>query len=357
KLSVNHRSGKAVVDAASRVISHNTSRYEKEITAFKKENSAVKVMEFPSLSEEADRIADMIREFHGRGVPYGEIAILTRTVAGSACFFGRLSDKGIPVNVRDRIPGPYDSFQAADMLSYIRASGDSPAREDVVRIMNRPCRWLPRDIFLSDPVSWKDAAKHAASRKGAAEGLEKLKYDLFMTGKCTPSAAITYIRRSGYDGFLSEYGKERGLHIEDLTAPLDDLKEDAKGFLTHEEWLLHVERTEKALSDCQRERSEGRTRDAVTLSTMHGAKGLEYRIVFIPDAVESVIPYKKAISSAMIEEERRLFYVAMTRARSGLFVSYCTTMNEKKTEVSRFVRELREDEKKPFFSRFRRETK
>jgi DNA helicase-2/ATP-dependent DNA helicase PcrA len=357
KLSVNHRSGKAVVDAASRVISHNTSRFEKEITAFKKENSAVKVMEFQSLSEETDRIADMIEEFHARGVPYREIAILTRTVAGSACFLGRLSDKCIPVNVRDRIPGPYDSFQAADMLSYIRASADAPARADVVRIMNRPCRWIPRDIFLSDPVSWQDAAKHAALRKGAKEGLERLRYDLFMIGKCTPSAAITYIRRSGYDGFLSEYGKERGIHIEDLTAPLDKLKEDANGFLTHEEWLLHVERTEQALLDAERERSQGRVRDAVTLSTMHGAKGLEYRIVFIPDAVESVMPYKKAISAASIEEERRLFYVAMTRAKSGLFVSYCTSMNEKKTEVSRFVKELREDEKKSFFSRFRRETK
>ena len=145
------------------------------------------------------------------------------------------------------------------------------------------------------------------------------------------------IRDRGYDDYIREYAGERQLDPEELREVLDQLQESAAAHPTLEEWLKYMERYRQQLSEraaAGRERAEG-----VRLMTMHSSKGLEFRVVFILDANEGVTPHNKAALSADLEEERRMFYVAMTRAKDRLHIYYARERYHKKQEVSRFVKE------------------
>lgn len=160
-----------------------------------------------------------------------------------------------------------------------------------------------------------------------------------MLEKMTPYAAICYIRKGiGYDEFVAEYAAMRRIKPEELYDILDELEDSSRGYRTYDEWFMHIERYGEELKSRMSKHSEAD--DAVELSTIHSAKGLEYRSVFIMDANEGIIPYKKSVLDADIEEERRLFYVAMTRAKDFLHIYYVKEKYGKKLKVSRFVEEI-----------------
>ena len=117
-----------------------------------------------------------------------------------------------------------------------------------------------------------------------------------------------------------------------------EIEERAKAFRTIEDWFAHIEDYTAELK--QQETYRYDNADAVSFMTMHGAKGLEFDTVFVIGANENIIPYKKAKTPEEIEEERRLFYVAMTRAKKKLVISYTKERNGKKMEPSRFVEEV-----------------
>ena len=169
-----------------------------------------------------------------------------------------------------------------------------------------------------------------------------LESDIITIGRLKPAAAINYIRKAvGYDLYLKEYAEFRRLKPEELYEIADQLAESAAGFTTFAQWQEHIRQYEEALKE-QRRGKEENQEPGVTLSTMHSAKGLEYRIVFIVDANEGICPHHKASLPADIEEERRLFYVAMTRAKERLHLCAVRERYHRKQEISRFVRECRE---------------
>ena len=169
--------------------------------------------------------------------------------------------------------------------------------------------------------------------------IDQLEWDLKLLQKMTPYAAIRYIRKTvGYDEYLREYAKSRGIKKDELYERLDEVQERSKQFGTIEEWFVHIERYGQEMKEWAKHYQE--KEDAVRILTMHGAKGLEFDRVFLMHANEDIIPYKKAEVKAEIEEERRLFYVAMTRAKRNLVVSYVKTKNGKDRYPSRFVEEL-----------------
>ena len=127
------------------------------------------------------------------------------------------------------------------------------------------------------------------------------------------------------------------MNPEELREVLDEIQERAKSFKSIEEWFEHVENYKEFLKQ-QKKQSE--SSEGVSLLTMHGSKGLEFDTVYIMSANEGCIPYKKAGIEEEIEEERRLFYVAMTRAKQTLVISYVKEKNGKTVEPSRFVNEL-----------------
>jgi DNA helicase-2/ATP-dependent DNA helicase PcrA len=180
--------------------------------------------------------------------------------------------------------------------------------------------------------------------------LEQFGEDLKIIATMRPFAAVNFIRRGvGYDDFIQEYSEYRGMRSDDMYEILDELQEEAKSHKNFEAWFAYIQEYREELkkqADKSRQLRAGKEQeeDAVMLMTMHGAKGLEFQCVFIPDANEGVTPHNKAVLTADLEEERRLFYVAMTRAKSCLHIYYLKERFNKEMSVSRFVEEILADD-------------
>jgi DNA helicase-2/ATP-dependent DNA helicase PcrA len=122
---------------------------------------------------------------------------------------------------------------------------------------------------------------------------------------------------------------------------LEELQQTAKGFKSYETWMVHIEEYVRNLKQMAEKLKENT--DAVTLATLHSSKGLEFEHVYLLDANEGITPYKKAVLTPDIEEERRLFYVGMTRAKEHLTICYVASINDKSMEASRFLKEMEEE--------------
>ena len=170
------------------------------------------------------------------------------------------------------------------------------------------------------------------------EKLDRLEYDLRMLSKMRPWAGINYIRKGiGYEDFLKEYAEYRHTGLEELTAVLDELQEAAAPFATLGEWMEHMAEYSRTLRE--QKQQGGREKQGLQILTMHGAKGLEFTVVFLLDANEGNMPHRRSSMPSEIEEERRLFYVAMTRAKRYLHISYVLERFHRKMAPSRFIKE------------------
>lgn len=171
------------------------------------------------------------------------------------------------------------------------------------------------------------------------ERVDEFENQLRAIKNLSPYSALHYIRKGiGYDEFLEEYAKERNVNAEDWMEVLDEIQETAKECTGLAEWLAFVESYGERLEEMQKEQQT--PVEGVHLMTMHGSKGLEFDVVFIPTVNEDVSPYRKAIQAGGVEEERRMFYVAMTRAKRHLHMSFVKERFNKTVEISRFLQEI-----------------
>ena len=167
--------------------------------------------------------------------------------------------------------------------------------------------------------------------------LEKLQMDLKVIAGMRPFSAINYIRKGvAYEDYLREYADVRRIPFEDLTDVLDELQENARGFDTFDAWFAHIEQLREELEE---QAKNYKAADGVNLSTLHSSKGLEYDTVFLVDVNEKVMPNKKAVLDADLEEERRMFYVGMTRAKNRLYLLWSQQIRNKDMDPSRFLME------------------
>ena len=268
------------------------------------------------------------------------MAVLFRTNTQARSVMGKLLSYNIPFQMRDVVPNLFDHWIAKNIITYIKLAMGSRDRGLVLQIMNRPNRYLSRDTLTEPTVNfskWKCAYQ---DRDWMIDHIEKLEYDLEMVSKTNPYAAINYIRRGiGYDDYLTQYAEYRRMKPEELLETVTELQESARGFDTFEEWFSYMEEYKKEL-ERQKELREKRNIDGVMLATMHSSKGLEYEVVILPDVNEGITPYKRAVSAEELEEERRMYYVAMTRAKQYLHVFSVLRLHGKEMELSRFVGEM-----------------
>ena len=337
-LDVNYRSSGYIVKGALRVIGNNKIRFEKKIEAFRKPDETVHVQEVKDPVQEAEYVLERIREYREKGVSYTEMAVLYRTNVDARAMSELMMEYQIPFVMKEHLNNIYEHFIALDMISYLRLSQGEYDRKYFLQIANRPNRYLTRESMKTGNVSYESLRRYYRDKDWMVDRIDQLEWDMKMICDKTPYAAIQYIRkRMGYDEFLKEYAAYRKISSEDLFAVLEEIWQNSKGYGTIKEWFEHIESYGKMLKEQNKKNGE---KEGVNLMTMHAAKGLEFDTVFVIEANEGSCPYKKATTDEEIEEERRLFYVAMTRAKRKLVISYVKEKNGKDLLTSRFVSEL-----------------
>ena len=337
-LSCNYRSTEEIVEAAGKVISFNQRRFKKKIHANKEKGMPPVVKIFEKEKEEEQYVRECIRRYAQSGTPYEEMAVLYRTNSGAGFLVEKLMEYQIPFQMRDILPNLYEHWISRNMISYMKLAKGDRSRREFLQVMNRPNRYISRAALEEPTVSFEALRWHYEGKEWLLDRIDKLEEDLGKIREMTPYGAINYIRYGvGYDEYLKDYASYRKLKVQDLYEVLEELADQAKGYKTFDEWFAHIrEYTESLKEQAKKQSAE---KKGVVISTLHSIKGLEFDKVFIMDVNEGSIPYHKAVSESDIEEERRLFYVGMTRAREELQLLLVKERHEKRLEPSRFLRE------------------
>lgn len=341
-LGQNYRSTGNIVRNSLKVISHNRKRFYKDLTAVKDRGKCLHIQELKDPAEEAGYVADEIEKSMDSGSAPEETAVLFRVHTDARPVVEELIERHIPFQMKEHLPNIYNHFIAKDIQAYMRLAVGRRERKDFLQVMNRPKRYIGRDSLTGNEVSFEDIRKFYCDKDWMMDRIDQFEWDVKMLAKMAPYAGIQYIRkRIGYDDFIRDYAYTHHTERSDLNEILAELEESAKQYASIEEWFRHIERYTEMLR--LKDQQKSAKQEGVRLMTLHAAKGLEFDSVFLIEANEGQIPYKKAKTEMETEEERRLFYVGMTRAKERLTVCYVKTKNGKASEPSRFVDELMEE--------------
>lgn len=339
-LDVNYRSTANIVRNALKVIGNNEVRFEKAIRANKEAGTSLHVQEVRDPAEEAEYVAEEIEKQLKEGVAAEQIAVLYRIHTDARALVTRLIERRIPFQMREHMPNLFEHFIAKDICAYLRVASGKIGRADFLQVMNRPVRYLGRDaVSGGGTVSFEELRKVYEEKEWMLDRIDQFEWDLKMLRKMAPYGAIQYLRkRVGYDDFLREYARTKGMAFTDLSEVLAEIEESAKPCETAENWFEQIAAYTETLK--AKSRKHEQDRPGVRLMTLHAAKGLEFETVYIMQTNEGQIPYKRALKEGGEEEERRLFYVGMTRAKERLRITYVKIKNGKEVSPSRFIDEL-----------------
>lgn len=341
-LNDNFRSTRQIVNAAGRVIRKNQSRFAKEITARGGEGPGVRILAFEDQQQECLYLLKEMQEYKKNGGAWQQMAVLYRTNTQPRLLIQKFMEFNVPFRVRDQVPNLFEHWIAKNLFCYIRLACGSKLRTDLLPVLNRPKRYMNRECLNDEIICWEYMMDYYKDKPYVCDKIERLQYDLKMLGRMGPFAAINYIRHvMGYEEYLKEYAEFRRMNAEDLMEVLNELQESARAYKTYDEWFAYMELYKKEMDEMRKRQQE--VKEGVHLATMHSSKGLEYDKVFILDAAEGITPYKKAVLDADLEEERRMFYVAMTRAKKELTICWAKKQFSHELTVSRFVEEMKDD--------------
>ena len=342
-LGTNYRSTANIVRNSLKVIEHNEHRFQKDLKASRDNGACIHVQELKDPNEEAQYILDEIEKKEQEGTAPEKIAVLFRIHTDARPVVEALLERHISFQMKEHLPNLYNHFIGKDIQAYFRLALGERKRQDFLQVMNRPKRYIGRDSLSGNTVSFEEIRKFYCDREWMMDRVDQFEWDVKMLKKMAPYAAIQYIRkRIGYDDFLKDYALTHSVNKADLFDVLSEIEEAAKPYASIEDWFVHVQEYTEMLRLKERQRSL--KQEGVRLMTIHAAKGLEFDAVFLIEANEGRIPYKKAKTEKETEEERRLFYVAMTRAKDLLKICYVKTKNGKEVSPSRFVEELLEED-------------
>ncbi len=359
RLEHNYRSSARVLGLANSLIGNNTERLEKTLKAVKEDGHPVYFHRANDHRGEGDFVAEWVTRLHHEGLKFAEMAILYRTNAQSRVMEESLRRVNIPAKIVGGV-GFYDRREIRDILAYARLSINPSDDVALRRIIGRPKRGIG-DTALGRLMDW--ARINSTSLLTACANAEQIldrsaakatEFAALMAAfaeaadNYTPGAFLRYaIESSGYVDLLRQEGQEGAVRLENLEELVNAAEEWQAD---HEDGTIADFLDDAALlssvDDGRVKRENGDVpEDAVTLMTLHNAKGLEFPAVFIVGAEEGLLPSKNSLlEPGGIEEERRLFYVGITRAMDRLFLSAAQNrMQYGKTnaaEDSRFLEEL-----------------
>lgn len=354
KLEQNYRSTAAILRAANRLIACNTSQRPKTLFTDAGEGAPVTMYEADDGEDEARWVVARIRELHAAGRPWAHFAILYRTNVQSRPFEQRLQAEGVPYQV---VGGPrfFDRREVQDFLAYLRVLDNPRDSVSLERLLDAPRRGLGEKAFHRvlglasrreiDLIAALAAAVDESVVTGAAaEGARQLHVLLhgartrLAAGAPFPQVAEHLLRDSGMLAALEledrRKEEKRAAHVRSMLNALYEYH------ARHPGGSLRSFLELLSLQDAQ---DDDRGGDAVRLQTIHSAKGLEYPVVFVVGMEQGVLPNRRALDEQNLEEERRLCYVAFTRAREVLYLTSARVRSERGefcvTVPSQFLRE------------------
>ena len=338
-LDINFRSSTQIVNASTKLISFNSKRFPKSFKAKNGDGAPVSLIEFKNPFLEVNSIIKDIKDYIKSGQDINNIAVLYRTNLSPRLLIERLMRNNIPFTIRDAIPNLFDHWVAKDIISYIKLAINMGDKSDLLRISNKPNRYISRDSLSSSRANIETLFDYYDDKSYMIKRIVELREHLRTIKNLKPATALRYIRNVvGYDEYIEEYCDMNGVESDDCYSILGDLENSAAEYNTFNDWFVHMDEYKDELIEARKKSNENDK--GVRLMTFHSSKGLEFDIVYIIDVNEGSVPYKKAKGVDEIEEERRMFYVAMTRARKKLFICYCVENFGKSIGKSDFVIEL-----------------
>lgn len=348
-LDINYRSKGEIIDVANRLIEKNSNRYEKVIKCSQGNGGSISYIAPKDSEEEAVLIGkEILEEIKKDFVEYSDFAVIYRTNIQSRALVDVFMDMRIPFVVKDSIVTIYDHWAAQDILAYLRLGLDSSLSKDWVRIINKPFRYISRDCINSIKDE-KDFINSLITKCNLhpkqVKTINDLDIDLSYLKTLNPQNAISYIRTSlEYDMYILDYCSNRKIKSNGLIEILNELESSATNFKTIKEYLEHIDRVKSEVVG-NKNKDQG---DGVIFTTMHSAKGLEFKNVYIIGVNEGTIPHEKSYDldddskkDEQIEEERRLMYVAITRAEDKLCISSPQNKYGRKVSVSTFIDDIK----------------
>jgi hypothetical protein len=340
-LDVNYRSTQSIINVAGRVIENNKTRLDKCAHANNDKDFQPDIRKFRNQVEELKFVVSKIREYENQGISLSEMAILVRNNSQIQEISSFLKNRKIEAESGKHRSNIYNGMVAKDILSYVRGAlkfDGTYFNEDLIYVLNKPQRYISRQVVLSVNMNIS-----AVRRIYSKNNIDSFLFHIEMIRKLPPQAALSYIRKgAGYEEYLRLYAIENNIPMSGLLKQLEQLVQECSKFNTLEQWINSIDSAQNSEGQNFGKKSsgEGGTNNRINIMTMHGSKGLEFKAVFIVDANQGIIPTSKALRERDFEEERRLFYVAITRAIDYLNVYAVEEKLGCPIEVSMFVEEM-----------------
>ena len=353
-LDINYRSKGEIINIANRLIEKNTNRYEKVIKCGQGNGAKVNYISPEDSEEEAVYIAkDIKNKVQEDYTEYTDFAVIYRTNIQSRALVDVFMDMRIPFVVKDSIVTIYDHWAAQDILAYLRIGVNPNSNKDWIRIINKPFRYISKDnlnLIKDEPDFINSLINKCDLHPKQVKTINDLDIDISYVKGLNPKNAISYIRTTlDYDRYILDYCANRKIKTNGLIEILNELESSATNFKTIQEYLEHIERVKSEIVD----NKNNKETDGVIFTTMHSAKGLEFKNVYIIGDNEGTIPHEKSYEiddeekkNDQIEEERRLMYVAITRAEENICISSPINKYGKRVSKSRFVEDIKAPTKK-----------
>lgn len=337
-LDVNYRCSENILSTAMKVVSCNQKRFSKKLSTPNEKGKPVCLREFQNPREEYLAVSAKLKQRLEAGENLEDTVILFRTNQEAEGLVGTLMEYQIPFTMKEQLPNLFRHWICRNLRAYLAMAAGDRSRRTFLEIMNRPNRYIARDALTEPQIRFEALQEYYKDKDWMCDRITTLETHLKILATLNPYAAINFIRKGmGYEEYLREYADYRRMKPEELLEVLERIQESAKGMKSLSEWEEYIEAYTKKLAE-QAKKQEVK-REGVTLSTLHASKGLEYDRVYIMNVNEGSIPYKKAVLQEALEEERRLFYVGMTRAKKELTLCYVKRQFEKERDPSRFLEE------------------
>lgn len=317
-LTENYRCAEKIVKLSEKVISGNTERFHKEFYPIRK-SGQIEYLCLESRKQEEEVLTAAIKKLAEEEQQHS--AIILRTNREVFLYKELLRTSGIAIGEKQRdLKDIFHGFLIEDITAYLKFLYEGSQRSDFIKFMNKPEHYFTRLSLLDETVTKERMKSYYAKNPEMQKQIDQFFRQLSLAASLSPYMAVSFYRKSiGYERYLKEKCVNRQEYQQALNTleQIQELLKNCKGNIRPEEFFK-TEAEKRSNSTAEWMQTKG-----ISVITMHAAKGLEFEHVFLPDVNEGVIPGKNCKALKDREEERRLLYVAITRAKEHLHI-YCT---------------------------------